>query len=63
MVLKINLYVFLRSSVFKQAVYRRGKKLNKSKTQKQSEEEHDYYYYQKKKISNLWNNNYIKEWE
>ena len=39
--------------VFKQAVYRRGKKLNKSKTQKQSEEEHDYYYYQKKKISNL----------
>ena len=49
MVLKINLHVFLRSSVFKQAVYRRGKKLNKSKTQKQSEEEHDYYYYQKKK--------------
>ena len=44
-------------------MYRRGKKLNKSKTQKQSEEEHDYYYYQKKKISNLWNNNYIKVWE
>ena len=38
-------------------MYGRGKKLNKSKTQKQSEEDDDYY--KPKRLSNFWNNNYI----
>ena len=35
-----------------------GKKLNKSKTQKQSEEVDDYY--KLTRVSNFWNNNYLK---
>ena len=38
-------------------MYGRGKKLNKSKIQKQSEEDDDYY--KPKRSSNFWNNNYI----
>ena len=39
-------------------MYGRGKKLNKSKTQKQSEKKKDYY--KLKRVGNFWNNNYIE---
>ena len=42
----------------KQTVDGEGKKLNKSKTQKQSEEVDDYY--KPTRVSNFWNNNYLK---
>ena len=42
----------------KQTVHERGKKLNKSKTQKQSEGEEDHH--KSKRVGNSWNNNYIE---